>query len=189
MTPTEFADKLRLQVAELVTKNVPLLIASTSTQSEIATRIFIRGEATASGKIGNYNNTTPLYLNPNNPKVFGMSRIGSPGKFKNGKEKKTVKTTYKGYKAFLDRPSGGAFVSLELTGDLKSDFTNNVSIGSKDILNRVSVNEYTCELSDINRLKAEGNEGRFGRDIFKLSNGEKDLFYKIAEFELRKIFS
>jgi hypothetical protein len=187
MTPTEFADKLRLQVAELVTKNIPLLIASTSTQSELARRIFERGEASGSGSIGTYNDTTPIYLDPS--KVYSGGSLGKPGTFKNGKPRKTVKTTYKGYKSAIGRPRGGAFVNLEVTGDLKSEFLNKARLDSKEVLNRVSVNEYTCQLSDINVKKVEGNEARFGRPIFKLSFGEKEFFYTIAEFELRKIFS
>lgn len=188
MTPTEYADKLRLQLEELKRVNRPLVISATTVTSEMASRIFVRGEATT-GRIGNYDNEKIMYLNPNDADVFGRSLIGKPGKFKNGKDRKTVKLTYKGYKSALGRPEGGAFVSLELTGDLKSDFTNNVPIGSQDILRKVNVNEYVAELDDTNVKKAEGNEKRFGKPIFKLSPTERKLFFDVAEFELRRMFA
>lgn len=188
MTPIEYADKLRLQLEELKRTNKPLLISATTVTSEMATRIFVKGQA-VNGQIGNYNDTKVMYLNPNDADVFGRSLIGKPGKFKNGKDRKTVKLTYKGYKSALGRPEGGAFVSLELSGDLKSDFTNNVPIGSQDILRKVSVDEYVAELDQTNVNKVEGNEKRFGKTIFKLSPSERKLFFDVAEFELRRMFS
>lgn len=189
LTPIEYANKLRSQLLELQQTNKPLLLAATSTTSDMASRIFIEGKGTDGGKIGNYNDTKIMYLNPDDPNVFGRSKIGEPGKFKNGNNRKTVKLTYKGYKSKLGKPQGGAFVNLELSGDMKSDFTNNAPLGDSRILEKISANEYLVRWkAPINAEKAEGNEKRF-KQIFKLTAGEKKLFFDVAEFELRKLFA
>jgi hypothetical protein len=190
MTPIQYADKLRLQILELQRDNKPLRLAATSATTEMATRIFIKGDATAGGGIGKYNDDKFLYLNPTNTNIFGRSKIGTPGTFKNGKKKKTVKVTYKGYKSLLGKPAGGAFVNLELSGDLKSDFTNQDVTSNLATPERITNDEYVVGWRNrLNVLKAEGNENRFKKKIFNLSVNEKRTFYEVAEFELRKMFA
>jgi hypothetical protein len=182
MSPKELAQKMRSQIESLARENKPLALAASTVTAQMASRIFVDGNAKDSGKIGSYNNTDYLYLNPTDVNVVGRSRIGSPGSFENGNPRKTVKLTYQQYKARLGKPAGGAYVNLELSGDMKSDFTNNPK--------KVNVNEYQVLWHrDINSDKAAGNESHFGKKIFGLTPAEQDKFFKTAEFELKKHFS
>lgn len=182
MTPKELATKMRSQLESLTRENKPLALAASTVTAQMATRIFVDGNARDEGKIGSYNNTDYLYLNPQDVNVVGRSKIGSPGTFENGKPRKTVKLTYQQYKARLGKPAGGAYVNLELSGDMKSDFTNNPK--------KVNANEYQVVWHrDLNSDKASGNEDHFGKKIFALTPNEKDKFFSTAEFELKKHFS
>lgn len=196
MTPIEYADKLRLALITLQQTNRPLVLAATSATSEMATRIFVEGKASDNNPIGKYNDTKIIYLNPDKPYVFSGGELRNAlGTFENGKKRKTVKTTYKGYKSLLGKPKGGAFVNLELSGDLKSDLTNTAPIGEPStVLERVSNDEYLVKWkSEINALKAEGKEGTkpggFGKKIFKLTASEKQTVFRVAEFHLRELFA
>lgn len=192
LTPIEYANKLRSQLLELQQTNRPLVLAVTTVTTQMHERIFNRGIATDGGKIGNYNDTRIMYLNPDDVNVFGRSEIGKPGKFKNGNDRKTVKLTYKGYKSKLGKPSGGAYVNLELAGDLQSDFINRNPA-------KVNANEYVVKFNGTDNVsarenfnKAIGNEQHFGKKIFfpnnEELNGPKGL-YATLEFELRRMFS
>lgn len=195
MSPREFADILELKKQELLSDNKPLKIAAISTTVEMASRIFVRGEATSGGKIGNYG-TYDLYLSDKEisslPNVQA-TRKGKKGKseFKSGKEHST--TWFDGWKGVREEAGRQtAFVDLSMVGDLQSEFTN-TPLGSpiaKAEPRRIDVNNYAIEvLSEDNVNKARGNEKNFKKDIFKLSTFEKNEFYRVAEFELKKLFS
>lgn len=199
MSPREFADILELKKQELLSDNKPLKIAAISTTVEMSSRIFFRGEATSGGKIGNYG-SYDLYLTDDIikgiPNVIA-TREGKRGDsvFKSGKKKgKKHSTTWfdgwKGVREEAERQT--AFVDLSMVGDLQSEFTN-TPLGSpiaKAEPRRIDVNTYAIEvLSDDNVNKARGNEKNFKKDIFKLSTFEKNEFYRVAEFELKKLFS
>ena len=197
MTPTEYADCLRLRVAELRNNNKPLAIAATSMTAEMASRIFYRGEKTAGDKMGNYK-SYPLYLDDNfiqSLPNISATRKGKNGesKFKNGEEHKT--TYFDGWKGVRDEAGRQtAKVDLSFTGDMQSEFTNMRGVFDKPIgtakPRKLDVNNYYVAWESLeSRNKAGGAEKRYG-EIFTPSAKEKQkYFYEVAEFELGKLFS
>lgn len=189
MTIEEFNLKLRQALAELEANDVPLRLASYGAVAEISKRVFTDGNNAADAKIGQYNSTDPIYLNPK--KSFGGSKLGPPrGKngdtvFKNGKPHATVYLdSYKDYKSILGKPSGGGYVNLELSGDLKSDFEN----GTTPTPTQVNTHEYIIQIKrPININKVDGLQAKYG-PIFRMTKKELDNFYKDIVFEFKKLF-
>jgi hypothetical protein len=189
MTIEEFNLKLKQALLEIQANDVPLRLASYGSVAEVSLRVFTKGGNADGGQIGQYNSTDPIYLNPK--KAFGGSKLGTPRgkngdtKFKNGKPHVTVYLdSYKDYKAALGKPSGGGFVNLELSGDLKSDFEN----GSVPTPQQAGPHEYFVSLKrPINRDKVAGLESRYGK-IFALTNQEVDNFIEDIKFEFAKLF-
>lgn len=95
----------------------------------IKMRIHEEGKAVDGSDIGQYNKTTPLYVNPNNsPVKFTPAGKPKPGKKQrktkvNGKERKTrYFTSYDDFKTYIGRNELNK-VNLFLTGDLQNQFT------------------------------------------------------------------
>ncbi len=195
MTPQEYADELRLKLVALGDGNPPLKIAATTTTVEMASRIFVQGKSTAGDKIGDYS-TKGLYLSDSFiatlPKIQATHK-GKTGrsKFKNGDEHKS--TYFDGWKGVRDEAGRQTEkVDLSFIGDLQSEFTNSPvgSPASKATPRQINVNNYEIAVtSEANVNKARGNEKHFNKEIFEISEGEKKLFYDVAEFELKKLFS
>jgi len=189
MTIDEFNLKLKQALAEIEANDVPLRLAAYGSVAEVSLRIFTKGGNADGGAIGQYNSSDPIYINPK--KAFGGSKLGTPrGKngdtqFKNGKPHATVYLdSYKDYKAILGKPSGGGFVNLELSGDLKSDFEN----GKVPTPTQLGPHEYAVQLKrNINIDKVAGLESRYGK-IFALTNQEVENFIEDIKFEFAKIF-
>lgn len=189
MTIDEFNLKLKQALAEIQSNDIPLRLAAYGSVAEVSLRIFTQGGNANGGAIGQYNSSDPIYINPK--KAFGGSKLGTPrGKngdtqFKNGKPHATVYLdSYKDYKAILGKPSGGGFVNLELSGDLKSDFEN----GNVPTPTQLGPHEYAVQLKrQINIDKVGGLESRYGK-IFALTNQEVENFIEDIKFEFAKIF-
>lgn len=189
MTIDEFNLKLKQALAEIQSNDIPLRLAAYGSVAEVSLRIFTQGGNANGGAIGQYNSSDPIYINPK--KAFGGSKLGTPrGKngdtqFKNGKPHATVYLdSYKDYKAILGKPSGGGFVNLELSGDLKSDFEN----GKVPTPTQLGPHEYAVQLKrNINIDKVAGLESRYGK-IFALTNQEVENFIEDIKFEFAKIF-
>jgi len=189
MTIEEFNRKLKEALLEIQANDVPLRLASYGSVAEVSLRVFTKGGNADGGQIGQYNSTDPIYVNPK--KAFGGSKLGTPrGKngdttFKNGKPHATVYLdSYKDYKAILGKPSGGGFVNLELSGDLKSDFEN----GKVPTPTQLGPHEYAVQLKrNVNIDKVAGLESRYGK-IFALTNQEVENFIEDIKFEFAKIF-
>jgi hypothetical protein len=187
MTIEEFKLKLEQALAEIKANDTPLRLASYGAVAQISKRVFTDGGNADGGAIGQYNSTKPIYLNPK--KSFGGSKLGTPRgkngdtKFKDGRSHVTVYLdSYKDYKSILGKPSGGAYVNLELSGDLKSDLEN----GMAPI--QISTHEYAIGLKrPINIEKRKGLEARYGK-IFAMTNKEVEEFIKDIQFEFAKIF-
>lgn len=187
MTIEEFKLKLEQALAEIKANDTPLRLASYGAVAQISKRVFTDGGNADGGAIGQYNSTDPIYLNPK--KSFGGSKLGTPRgkngdtKFKDGRSHVTVYLdSYKDYKSILGKPSGGGYVNLELSGDLKSDFEN----GMAPI--QISTHEYAIGLKrPINIEKRKGLEARYGK-IFAMTNKEVEEFIKDIQFEFAKIF-
>ena len=196
MTIDEFNLKLKQALADIQSNDIPLRLAAYGSVAEVSLRIFTQGGNANGGAIGQYNSSDPIYLNPK--KAFGGSKLGTPrGKngdtqFKNGKPHATVYLdSYKDYKAILGKPSGGGFVNLELSGDLKSDFEN----GKVPTPTQLGPHEYAVQLKrQINIDKVKGLENNsyksrpaYGK-IFALTNQEVENFIEDIKFEFAKIF-
>jgi len=189
MTIEEFQLKLKQALAEIEANNTPLKLAAYSSVAAVSKRIFTDGGNANGGEIVQYKADGGIYLNPKTS--FGGSKLGTPRgktgetKFKNGKNHVTVYLdSYKDYKAVLGKPSGGAFVNLELSGDLKSDFEN----GAIPTPQQNGVNEYFVSLKrQINNDKRSGLEFKYGR-IFALTDAEVKEFIEDVKFEFSRIF-
>ena len=187
MTIEEFKLKLEQALAEIKANDVPLRLASYGALAEISKRVFTDGLNSDGGAIGQYNSTDPIYINPK--KAFGGSKLGTPRgkngdtKFKDGRSHVSVYLdSYKDYKSILGKPSGGGFVNLELSGDLKSDFENNMAP------RQINTHEYIIGLKrPINIDKRKGLEAKYGR-IFFMTQKEIDEFIADVKFEFAKIF-
>lgn len=183
MKTKDFIEKQRRIFNEIKTKNLPLQRAADAAHRLMVTRIFSEGGA-VQGKIGNYNSTDPLYVNPkNSPKSFSKrGKVSTSSKFKNGKERKTgFFDSYKDFRDTIGRPTGT--VNLNLSSDLELDFSNTGKTTEISPLKRVSTID-----RDENIKKAEGNEKHFGKKIFDLTAAETKEFNRILELELALIF-
>jgi hypothetical protein len=191
MTVEEFAEKIRKKIDLLKSDDKPLRDATTTAHAKMAQRIFEGGKDSGEGNIGSYS-TADIWVNPD--KTATRNKGGfSPLKGKNGNtEFKTNlsrkrKTSYfEGWKGL--RSAQGletAVVNLNFTGDMRSDF-------SRPIENlapfKVANNEYVFRFSrDMNNKKARGNEEHFKKTIFKLSKEERDLFFRVATREIKRL--
>jgi hypothetical protein len=191
MTAEEFAEKIRKKIDLLKSDDKPLRDATTTAHAKMAQRIFEGGKDSGEGNIGSYS-TADIWVNPD--KTATRNKGGfSPLKGKNGDtEFKTNpsrkrKTSYfKGWEGL--RSAQGletAVVNLNFTGDMRSDF-------SRPIENlapfKVANNEYVFRFSrDMNNKKARGNEEHFKKTIFKLSKEERDLFFRVATAEIKRL--
>jgi len=189
MTIEEFNLKLRQALAEIEANDVPLKLAAYSSVAAVSKRIFTDGGNASGGQIGQYKSDGGIYINPK--KAFGGSKLGTPRgktgetKFKNGRSHVTVYLdSYKDYKAALGKPSGGAYVNLELSGDLKSDFEN----GKVPTPQERGPHEYFIGLKrPINQDKVAGLEQKYGK-VFALTDAEVQEFIEDVKFEFARIF-
>lgn len=145
-------------------------------------RIFEDGLRADGGKIGTYNSTKRIYVNPKYvPKAKGLSGKGKTGKskFKNGKPHKS--TFFKSYKAF--RASQGAetgFVNFKLFGHLQSDYRKPPV--------RIAPGVYVAGTSNpFNSNKVRHLIKRYGNNIFTLSMDERKELVRLATFERLKL--
>ena len=189
MTIEEFQLKLKQALAEIQANDVPLRLASYGSVAQVAKRVFTDGGNSNGSQIGQYKSDGGIYINPK--KAFGGSKLGTPRgkngdtKFKNGRPHATVYLdSYKEYKSILGKPSGGAYVNLELSGDLKSDFEN----GTVPTPQQKGPHEYFVSLKrQVNKNKLSGLEQKYGK-IFALTNQEVEEFIKDIKFEFARIF-
>lgn len=162
-------------------------LAVRSAHAEMTTRIFSKGELTAGGKIGSYDDTKPLYVED--------SKLRKSGTHK-GKTGKSIKTSYyKSYKALRQQQGAeSAFVNVRFTNDLQSDFANadlsstsNALATPKPQLVRADAKEIVYQVSlkrALNIKKKEGLEDKYG-EIFAPSEKEKQTFYTVLRKEVK----
>lgn len=184
ITPETYNQRLRSFIKELETKNRGFQVAVTSTHAKQAKRIFQEGKGTDETEIGQYNSTTPLYVDPN--KTFGNTAKLKPAKgkhgdavFKTGKKagqphKTTYVDSYKELRNIVGRKTDK--VNLVASGELQSDF-------SKGNI-KLSANSYQTKLSKtLSRDKVEGLEEKYGK-IFSFTKTEHIHCEKLAINEL-----
>ncbi len=173
-------------------------IAVRSTHAQQMQRIFVDGERSSGAKIGKYNSTNQLYVNPKNaPRKFtplgkNQKRSLKTTVFniksqkarrvsikKNFTERKTRWfSSYKDFRQFEGRESG--FVNLTLFGKLQSDLANSVI--------RLAPGRYALGVKNrANADKLLGAIDKYGLDVFKPSQKEKDTLNSVFEAEMQKI--
>lgn len=133
---------------------------------DVADRVFTQGKATDGSDIGSYS-TKPIYISKkNSPRSAGIVK------------KKTLFFPG-GYKEFKGAIGRGEDVNLKVFGRLQSDYLTPLK---KDTLKGLSF-----ELKEaVNAEKKEGNEKRFGKDIFNLNQVEKDRVVNTISFEVAR---
>lgn len=181
MTPEEYIAKQRAKWAKIAAGD-PLEIAVFETARMQANRIFNDGKDSLNTKIGNYNTSKPIYVNPkNSPKKFPTKgKLGNTKK-KNGEPYKTSYfTSYKQFRSAIGRATDK--VNLQLFGQLQNDFVTGIK--------KISNSEYVQTLKQqINFSKARGQEKHFGKPIFSLTKSEIEYFKKVVNEETIKILN
>lgn len=203
MTSEEFIKEQKRIFQQIIEKDIPLRRAAQDTLSKQVTRIFVDGKNSADASIGQYDTTTPFYINPNQSPAANKSGKGAKfpteglkpprGKhgdteFKSGKKHKT--TFVNNYKDFRNRIGRRIDrVDLFLSGDLKSDFSNAAVNAGKSNPVQVNVHEYQAGLKRDNNIdKAEELKDKYGSFLLP-TRAEEDNFFDIATKEFNLLFS
>lgn len=178
MTLEQYIEKLGRQIKVLEDTDEANYLAAQSVHAMQVERIFTNGIASDGTKIGDYS-TKDIYINPNNPNVgIKFPPEGKTGKkvHKNGDPYKTK--YFEGYKAFrANQGRDSNTVNLDNIGRLKSEYENS--------LKRDSDNAYIAELhSEDNIDKAIGNQARFNKKIFGLTEEEAETYTTILNQEI-----
>lgn len=180
MTTKEFITKQRKKLNAIQKENKPLAIAATSIHSKQVQRVFEEGKNSKGTKIGIYDSSNSLYVNPKNaPRSVPLKGKTGRTAFKSGKRHVTgYFPSYKAFRQQQGRPT--SFVNLTLFGRLKSDYSRPPQ--------RVNVHRYIAGVNGVeNTNKIKGVEDKYGR-VFFLTQGERKQFLKILEKELVKAF-
>jgi hypothetical protein len=177
MTTDQYIKKIRRSIQVLKT-GIPIGVASQDTHVKMVERIFEKGKNALDSQIGQYNDSKPLYVNPDkSPKKFSTKGANGKSKFKNGKTKKTgYFKSYKDYRQKIGRPTGK--VNLVLSGNLQSDFGKAVT--------KVNNLKYTATAREENEDKISGLEEKYG-NIFRITPKERTNFKQVLSDELIKL--
>lgn len=177
----QFVDKLsRYRMLIESEKERILTTAAFSVLAEMQDRIFDRGEAADGSKIGAYSSDETWIKIPitgvSNSKLKKKGKPkGKPKKSKETKETMYFKNGYSQFRKTVGRQNKN--VDLSLTGSLSAS----IIVGKKNDSIVIGI------ASEDNVEKAEGNEKRYSKTIFALSNEEKLLFLRIINREIEKI--
>jgi hypothetical protein len=170
MTVDEFANELDGKLNEIATGKA-FFTSAGFLVSEMAERIFIKGEKTDGGK-ENYNSSKEIWV-ADNVAPKGQTNIGKTGK----KIKTTYYTSYQSFRKAMGRESG--FMNFRLNNELQSDFLASLA--------EISPNNLQLKLrSEINANKRAGLEQRFGA-IFTPSEAEVNDFVSVVTDEINLI--
>lgn len=184
MKASEYIRRIDKVISELESDKA-LKIAVLDVNRTRVTRIFEKGLNSSQSKIGSYNATKPVYINPNDAPRKG-NQVGKSGR----KIKSLYYPSYKDFRKGMGRES--SFINLRLNNELQNDLANaKISKGSNAIAKptplKINNNLYRVGLNiHINQKKIEGLEKRFG-SILKHTTDEIDQFNKVVEFEMNKI--
>lgn len=194
ITTQEFLNKLQRIQLKLKEDDTPLRLASYSAIALQSVRIFTQGKDSSGSKIGDYSQKD-IWINPDAKSFVPRNSGGFTGKGKTGKSVfaltgKPHKTTFfEGWKGFREAQGlQSGTVDLNYTGELFSDFCN--PQGGVPTTRKVTNTEFVTSLKrNLSKLKLAGNEDRFDATIGNLTDSEKDKFYTVARFELRKLLN
>lgn len=193
LTTEQFLQKLLRARLKLKEDDTPLRLASYSALSLQTKRIFTDGLKSDGSAIGVYS-TKDIWLRYSDdrfPNTGGfVPRRGKQGNtaFKSDPSRVRQTSYFEGWKGLREaqgRPTD--HINLDFTGELRSDFEN--PQGGQPTTRKVSDVEYVSSVRrSLSSKKIQGAEDRFGT-IFKLTETERDQFYKTARFELRKLLA
>lgn len=177
MTTDQYIAKTRQKIAILKQGKI-ISIAAQDTHVMMAERIFDKHHNAQDEKIGSYNSSNEIYINPkNSPKGFPKKGKDGKSKFKNGEEHKTgYFESYKTFREKMGRQTNE--VDLKLFGRLQSDFTKGVQ--KKDNITYISGVNHDSE------AKIEGITEKYG-NVFRLTPKERTNFKQVLAFESFKI--
>lgn len=207
LTLREYIDKMKLKVRKLSETDTPLLLAASSALAQFSTRVFVQGQTIDGGQY-QYNDTTPLYLNPRTS--IGSFNVGGKpddkgrrsrkkvsiqkfaGFSKNslkdvGKKTKVARKTryfssYKDYRQEIGRES--SFVNWNLGNDLKSEIENRAS--GRATPRKVGDGYQVSVNSEENSGKLKGLMEKYP-GVFQFSSSEKTTFFTDFEKEILRI--
>lgn len=201
MTVEEYQNKLKSQIKELKSDKIMKLAVYSVNQQRIE-RIFEKGQNTYGFKIGDYNDTTPVYIKPEDaPKAVKLG--GKPQAVKGKEYKKSTRVTFKStaenpqtayypsYKAFrkaMGRETG--FVNLRLNNRLQSDLANaTLSKATTKLADnkpiKVDTHRFIVTLKNQENIdKVQSLEKKYGK-IIDLTKGEIKFYHSILEKEFR----
>lgn len=186
LTVKQAVQKLNDKIKQLESDK-PLLIAVRAANEARIKRIFEDGENTNGIKIGFYNGSKPVYIDPNDAPRAG-NQIGKRGK----PIKSLYYESYKDFRKAMGRES--SFVNLRLNNELQSDLANaQLSKTSSTLAKvnpiKVSNTKYKVTLKkQINIDKVDGLTAKFGGFI-NHTKEEKEIFNRVYQFEVSKILN
>lgn len=181
MSPEDFAKKLRSQIKE-IRKGKPMFLALNTAISEMGERIFEDGKSTR-GRTFKYNSTNEIWVNGANYQR-GKIRKGS-GRGKKGTPTRGGSTYYKSYKEFRAKQGrNSSKVNWRLSGALQKDFLNSVKRPRATKINNF---KYVTAVSNESKKIIDGQESKYGVDIFKMNTDEFQTLQKAFTFEILKI--
>ena len=201
MTVEEYQNKLKNEIKVLKSDKFMKLAVYSVNQRRLE-RIFEIGLNSFGIKIGDYNDTKPVYIKPEDaPKAVKLG--GKPKAIKGKEYKKSTRVTFKStaenpqtayypsYKAFrqaMGRETG--FVNLRLNNRLQSDLANaTLSKGTTKIANnrpiKVDNHRYIVTLKNQENIdKVQSLEKKYG-NIIDLTKGEITFYQHTLEKEFR----
>lgn len=167
MTTAEYISKLDRQLSAIEDAKflLPCVGAAHARQVE---RVFTNGINALGAKIGQYNSSDPIYVNPNSsPKGFPTTGKTGSDTFKDGRKHKTgYFDSYKAFRQAISRETG--FVNLRLTEDLKIDFTNSLTLSGN--VYQTGVRKKT------NADKVDGIADKYGPETWALTADEIETY-------------
>jgi hypothetical protein len=133
---------------------------------DVARRVFTDGKASDGSDIGSYSTKSIYISKKNSPRSAGIVK------------KKTLFFPG-GYKEFKGAIGRGDEVNLKVFGRLQTDYLTP--------LKKDTPKGLTFEVKEtVNAQKIDGNEKRFGKDIFSLTQAEKDKVVNTINFEVAR---
>lgn len=171
ITPKQFRHKINERLRQIDTAKLIYPVA-TKIHSDMTERIFGEGGDGSSKKIGKYS-TAPMYASKRQFKKTGAFRArgknSNKAVFKNGTPRKTM-YLQQGYKQ-LKQVQGyeSSFVNLTHSSDLRNDFATKLAIQKDTVV---------CKLArKINANKVAWLKKKYGNNLWKHTEGEKEFFY------------
>lgn len=177
MTPRQFIEQQLAKIPELEKATGRAVGSVHALQTE---RIFTEGQKATGGEIGQYDTSRELYVSPNRaPKKFKPKGKTGKSTFKDGTPHQTG--YYESYAAF--RQSQGrqtARVDLNMTGQLQSDFANSLQQTRAGVWVAGTRNRR-------NTVILRGHIDKYGAEVFKVSEKERQALREALLFERRRI--